>query len=131
IASTLDFWEAGYWGEVMAVSAVARGLNGLVIDGCVRDADPIEELGFPVFARGLCMRGTVKGGLGELNTPIVIGDVVIQPGDIVVGDRDGVVIVPQGRVAEAIAKSRQREAHEAELMAQLRAGKTTVELLSL
>lgn len=128
VAHVSDFWEAGYWGEIMAVAAQARGLAGLVIDGCVRDADPISNLGFPVFARGLCIHGTTKFGKGTLNQPITIGNVPIQAGDIVVGDRDGVVIVPAAMAAETVEKSHAREAKEADVMARLRAGETTLEI---
>jgi 4-hydroxy-4-methyl-2-oxoglutarate aldolase len=128
VVHTADFWEAGYWGEIMAVASQARGIAGLVIDGCVRDADPITALGFPVFSRGLCIHGTTKFGKGTLNEPITIGQVTIQPGDIVVGDRDGVVIVPKGKTAEAIEKARAREEKEARVMERLRNGETTLEI---
>ena len=126
IAYTSGFWEAGYWGEIMAVAAQVRGIAGLVIDGCVRDADPITALNFPVFARGLCIQGTTKFGNGTLNQPITIGQVTIRPGDAIVGDRDGVVIVPADRVAETIEKAQAREAKEAQVMARLRNGETTL-----
>jgi 4-hydroxy-4-methyl-2-oxoglutarate aldolase len=128
IAYVSDFWEAGYWGEIMAVAAQARGIAGLVIDGCVRDAAAIAALGFPVFARGLCIQGTTKLGNGQLNQPITIGQVTIRPGDIIVGDRDGVVIVPAGRLAETIEKAQAREAKEAQVMARLRGGETTLDI---
>lgn len=128
IARTSNYYEAGYWGEILSVAAMERGITGLVIDACVRDADPIEKLGFPVFSRGLCIRGTTKYGRGTLNSPIIIGDVVIHAGDYVVGDRDGVVVVPADRVTEAIEKSIEREEKEADTFAQLRAGKTTLEI---
>lgn len=128
IAHTSGFWEAGYWGEIMAVAAQARGIAGLVIDGCVRDADPIVALGFPVFCRGLCIQGTTKFGEGSINQPIAIGQVMIQPGDVVVGDRDGVVIVSKERMEETIAAAKAREAKEAEVMDRLRNGETTLEI---
>jgi 4-hydroxy-4-methyl-2-oxoglutarate aldolase len=128
VAKTSDHYEAGYWGELLTVAAMQRGIAGLVIDACVRDADPIEALGFPVFSRGLCIRGTTKYGQGTLNEPIVIGDVVIYTGDIIVGDRDGVVVIPANRAAEAVEKSKAREAKEARTLEQLRSGKTTLEI---
>jgi 4-hydroxy-4-methyl-2-oxoglutarate aldolase len=100
----------------------------LVIDGCVRDADPITALGFPVFARGLCIHGTTKFGDGTLNQPITIGQVTIHPGDVIVGDRDGVVIVPADRLAETITKAQAREDKEAQVMSRLRDGETTLEI---
>lgn len=128
VAHVSDFWEAGYWGEIMAVGAQARGIAGLVIDGCVRDGDPITALGFPVFARGLCIHGTTKFGKGTLNQPITIGQVIIHPGDVVVGDRDGVVVVPADRLADTLAKAQAREAKEAQVMERLRNGETTLEI---
>ena len=128
IAKMSGHYEAGYWGELLTVAAMERGLAGLVIDACVRDADPIEALGFPVFCRGLCIRGTTKYGNGTLNEAIVIGGIVIQPGDVVVGDRDGVVVIPSERAGEAVEKSLARDEKEARTLEQLRAGKTTLEI---
>ncbi len=123
-------YEAGYWGEIMSTGAKARGLGGLVVDGCVRDADLLEDIGFPIFARGLCMGGTGKdfGARGWLNAPIMIGDVTVQPGDLVAGDTDGVVVIPRECVAETVEASAIREAKEAEIMEQLRNGATTLDL---
>ncbi|MEM7332626.1 MAG: 4-carboxy-4-hydroxy-2-oxoadipate aldolase/oxaloacetate decarboxylase [Chloroflexota bacterium] len=131
IVSTDGAFEYGYWGEIMAVAAQARGIVGLVIDGCIRDAEPIEKLKFPVFSRGLSILGTSKKGNGRINEPLVIGSITIFPNDIVLGDRDGVVIVPEARVQEAIEKSIAREARELEMMNQLRAGRTTLDILGL
>lgn len=128
VADVSGFYEAGYWGEIMTVASLARGIAGLVIDGCVRDANEIEELGFPLFCRGLCIRGTTKHGTGSLNEPIGVGGVQIAPGDVVVGDRDGVVVVPSGLVEETIAKCEARVEKEQRTMQALRAGKTTLEL---
>ena len=83
---------------------------------------------FPVFSRGLCIRGTSNYGEGALNEPIVIGDYIIHPGDIIVGDRDGVVVVPEKRIEEAIEKSIAREAKEENVRKQLREGKTSLEI---
>jgi 4-hydroxy-4-methyl-2-oxoglutarate aldolase len=128
IAKMSDHYEAGYWGELLTVAAMERGIAGLVIDACVRDADPIEALGFPVFSRGLCIRGTTKYGNGTLNQPIIIGDVTISAGDFVVGDRDGVVVIPASDGRAAIEKSIAREEKEARTLEQLRSGKTTLEI---
>ena len=128
IVECSGFYEAGYWGDLMGTAAQVRQLAGLVIDGCVRDAAELDEMGFSVYCRGLCIHGTTKFGKGTINKPIVIGDVQIQAGDIVVGDRDGVVVVPKDRIAEAIQKSAEREAREAEVRAQLKSGKTSLEI---
>ncbi|HYY24640.1 MAG TPA: 4-carboxy-4-hydroxy-2-oxoadipate aldolase/oxaloacetate decarboxylase [Candidatus Udaeobacter sp.] len=121
-------YEAGYWGEIMTVAAQQRKIAGLVIDGCVRDADLIEKLGFPVFSRGLSIRGTDKKGGGHINSPIVIGDVTVHPGDLVVGDRDGVVVIPSEEIHSTLEASQKREAKEDQIMKELAAGKSTLEI---
>lgn len=124
--------ESGPWGDLMTTSALARGVAGLVIDGCVRDAQVIRGMGFPVFSRGACMKGTTKVATdGDVNLPVTCGGVVVAPGDIVVADDDGVVVVPLATAAETLAKARERTAREEELRAQLEAGRTTIELLKL
>ena len=128
IANCSGFYEAGYWGDLMSLGAKTKGINGLVIDGCVRDANDIEAMGFSVFSRGLCILGTSNHGDGFLNQPILIGDVLINPGDIIIGDRDGVVVVPQNRITEAIEKSAAREAKEENVRRQLREGKTSLQI---
>lgn len=121
-------YEGGYWGEIMTVAARQRNIAGLIIDGCVRDADLIEQLGFPVFSRGLSVRGTDKQGGGHINVPIVIGDITIHPGDLVVGDRDGVVVVPSGEIATAMEAAQKRETKEDQIKKDLSAGKSTLEI---
>lgn len=123
-------YEYGYWGEIMSTAAKARELGGLVIDGCVRDGAVLERVGLPVFARGLCIRGTGKdfAARGWLNHPLLIGDVTIEPGDLVVGDTDGVVVIPRASAQAAVVKSREREDKEADVMSRLRAGATTIDL---
>jgi 4-hydroxy-4-methyl-2-oxoglutarate aldolase len=99
-----------------------------VIDACVRDADDIEAMGFPVFSRGLCIRGTSNHGDGTLNESIIIGDVLIQPGDIIIGDRDGVVVVPQHKIEETIEKAIAREAKEERTREELRKGRVSIDI---
>ena len=126
VADCQGGYEYGYWGDLLTSGAIKQGIKGLVIDACIRDADEIEELDFPVFSRGFCIKGTAKDPEGTLNEPITIGDCTINPGDIVVGDRDGVVIVPKDRLEEAIEKSEVREQKEANVRAQLLEGKTSI-----
>lgn len=128
VVNVSDFYEAGYWGEIMTVAALQKGIAGLVIDGCVRDAEAIEELAFPLFSRGLCIKGTTKFGQGTLKQSIIIGDTKVRPGDIVVGDRDGVVVVPSGHLQTTIEVAKKREQKEAATMAELRNGRTTLEI---
>lgn len=130
VAYVSGHYEAGYWGEIMSTGALVAKLGGLVIDGCVRDGDLLKEIGFPVFARGLCTRGTGKdfGARGWLNAPVMIGDVTIQAGDLVAGDSDGVVVVPRERVASVVKASAEREAKEADIIKKLRQGETTLDL---
>ncbi|NUX58932.1 4-carboxy-4-hydroxy-2-oxoadipate aldolase/oxaloacetate decarboxylase [Paraburkholderia youngii] len=123
-------YDHGYWGEVMTTAAKVRGLAGLVIEGCVRDADLLEQIGFPVFSRGLSIRGTGKdyGAIGWLNAPVLLGNTTVEPGDLIVGDRDGVVAVPRARASEVVAKAAQREIDEAAICKRIEAGETTMQI---
>ncbi len=130
VADIGDDKEFGYWGDIMGTGSMAKGIAGLVIDGCVRDQLELEEMGFPVFSAGLCIRGTDKkfedhGSLGEA---ITIGDITINQGDLVLGDNDGIVVIPEKQVSDSIAKSIQREDKEEATKKRLRAGETTMEI---
>lgn len=132
VVDAKGFMEAGPWGDVLTIQAMKLGIAGLVINGCVRDANLIIDLGFPVFCRGLSIKGTGKNQPGRVNVPITMGDVLINPGDIVVGDRDGLVVVRQDEVAMAIEKSLAREEKEAGQRQAIEAGTSnTAELLGL
>lgn len=125
------FMEAGPWGDVLTLQAMQRGIAGLVISGCVRDAQAITELGFPVFCRGLSIKGTGKNQPGVLNAPLQIGGVTVRPGDIIVGDRDGLVVVPRDAVQSAVAASHAREDKERQQRMAIAAGVSTIALLGL
>jgi 4-hydroxy-4-methyl-2-oxoglutarate aldolase len=131
VVDAKGFMEAGPWGDVLTLQAMQLGIAGLLIHGCVRDANLILELGFPVFCRGLSIKGTGKNQPGRVNVPIVIGDVPIHPGDIIVGDRDGVVVVAQDDVAGAISASLVREEKEAGQRRAIAEGALTADLLGL
>jgi 4-hydroxy-4-methyl-2-oxoglutarate aldolase len=123
-------YDHGYWGEIMSTAAQVRSLGGLVIDGCVRDAALLEELGFPVFARGLCIRGTGKdfGARGFINHPILLGEVIVSPGDLIAGDADGVVAIPAPQVDTVMAAAQRREQEEAAILRRLKTGETTLDI---
>jgi len=123
-------YDFGYWGEIMSCAAKARGLAGLVIDGCVRDGGIIADFGLPVFARGLCIRGTGKdyGARGWVNFPTLFDNLTVNAGDLIVGDTDGVVAIPRQRAAEVVAAAEQREAKEAAILERIRAGERTLEV---
>ena len=122
--------DYGYWGEIMSTAAQVRGLGGLVIAGGVRDIDLLERIGFPVFATGLCIRGTGKDHLarGWVNHPVLLGDITVHAGDLVLGDRDGVVVIGRERAAEVVQAAEQREAKEADVLKRIAAGERTLEL---
>jgi len=118
----------GYWGEVLAVAAQTRGVTGLVMDGGVRDIVEQEELGFPVFARGVCVRRTGKNFPGLVGEPITVGGVLVQPGDAVIADTDGIVVLPPEAVAPTLAASQARIDKEAAIMERIRAGELTLDI---
>lgn len=124
------FLEAGIWGEIATVAAQVRGVRGLVTDGAVRDTEMIAQMGFPIFSRGLSIKGTTKRQKGDLNKPIVVAGALVHPGDYVVGDADGVVVVPAGEVDAAIAKANEIREREAGVMARLKKGELTLDLLN-
>ena len=130
VASVSGVYEAGYWGEIMSTGARAAKLGGLVIDGCVRDGELLPAIGFPVFARGLCIRGTGKdfGAQGWLGAPVIIGDVIVNAGDLIVGDMDGVVAIPREQAEAAVTASGEREKKEAEIIKKLQNGANTLDL---
>jgi 4-hydroxy-4-methyl-2-oxoglutarate aldolase len=125
-----DATEFGPFGEIMAVAAQARGLAGLVTSGAVRDSEAITKLGFPVFSKGVCIRGTDKHVPGRFGLPVVIDGVVIHPGDFVLGDADGVVIIPHSRAAALTDAAVERELREREIMQRLRNGARTLDVYS-
>lgn len=129
---TVDgFLEAGIWGEIITVAAQMRGVHGLVTDGAVRDIEPITRLKFPIFSRGISIKGTTKKQKGEVNRPITIAGVYVEPGDIVVGDVDGVVIVPAAELDAAIAKVHEIRKKEEGIIARLKQGELTIDLLGM
>ena len=121
----------GYWGEVLTVAAEARGVAGLVIDGGVRDIAALERRRFPVFARGVGMRGCVKLHAPSVGEPIVVGGVPVARGDLIVADADGVLAIPQAQVERTLHAARARTDKEAAIMRRLEAGETTLVILGI
>ncbi len=122
---------AGYWGEVLTVAAEAAGVAGLVIDGGVRDVAAIAARRFPVFARGISVRGTVKASAPSVGQPMMLTGVAVTQGDLVVADDDGVIVVPAAAAERTIVSGEARAAKEAAMMAQLAQGASTLELMGM
>lgn len=123
--------ELGYWGEVLTTAAESRQLAGLVIDAGVRDTAALAAHGFGVFSTMVALRGATKARPGSVGGPVEVGDITVDLGDWVVGDGDGVVVIPAGRLEAVLAAARARTETEAEMFGALRGGATTPDLLGL
>ena len=131
VATVGGYYEAGYWGGLMATSAVGRKLGGLAIDGTVRDSEEMIRMGFPIFCRGCCIRGTAKSTLGLINHPTLFGGIMVNPGDLILGDDDGMVIVERAECEDVLAKSLARTEAEEKKAVHLAAGVSSVEFNKL
>jgi 4-hydroxy-4-methyl-2-oxoglutarate aldolase len=121
----------GVWGEVLTVAAMARGIAGLVVDGSVRDLGAIRRLGFPVFARGTALRGTNKSAHGAVGTVITCGGAPVSLADLIVADESGIVVIRPEEAEHVLERAQTRCCKEASMMNELRAGRTTIDLLGL